>query len=348
MIMSIRSLLSQSGLREIPLGLITLASMFLLLPAGFVSAQSIDIPAIMSPDLEAPPTAAMVQYGHQFKADVENANDEMSRNNALFSLSHRVKLSEKTTAFALGTYTLHSYDFSGGRNGNPAAGPVNFYQWDDVHRMVISGIIGHDLNDEWRLLGGGLFRSWGEGGADYGDSITGGLLGGFDYHPNESFSIGLLIGAFSALEGSAGILPVPTLKWRFAESWRLNVGMVSVADPGIGAELSVQLSDELMVGAGAALQTRQFRLKDKVRLQPGANGDGSRPSESDAGGVASEREVPIFGLVRWRPTPRTAIDLQGGVAVAGNLRVEDNDGDRIRDDDYDVAPFLALKGQIFF
>jgi len=327
---------------------ISLALMFALIPAGSVLAQAVDIPAIMSPDLKAPPTAVMVQYGHQFKTDIDNANDEMSRNNALFSISQRFKLSEKTTAFGMGTYTLHAYNFSGGRNGNPAAGPVNFYQWDDVHRMVIAGLIAHDLNDEWRLIGGGLFRSWGEGGADYGDSITGGLLGGFDYHPNEDFSIGLMIGAFSALEDSVAFLPVPTLKWRFAEDWRLNVGMVAVADPGIGAELSWQLNDELTIGAGAALQTRQFRLKDKARVLAGANGDPARPSESDAGGVASEREVPIFGLVRWKPTPRTAIDLQGGVAVAGNLRLEDDDGDRIRDDDYDAAPFIALKGQIFF
>ena len=77
----------------------------------------------MSPDLKAPPTAAMVQYGHQLEADIDNANDEMSRNNALFSVSHRVKRTEKTTAFGIGTYTLHGYNFSGGRNGNPAAGP---------------------------------------------------------------------------------------------------------------------------------------------------------------------------------------------------------------------------------
>ncbi len=137
------------------------------------------------------------------------------------------------------------------------------------------------------------------------------------------------------------------MKWPFAEGWRLNVGMVSVAaDPGISTELSWQVNDQFSVGAGAALQTRQFRLKDKTRVGPNANP--TRPTRTDGGGVASEREVPIFGLVRWKPTPKTAIDLRGGVAVAGNLRVEDNDGDRIRDDDYDAAPFIALKAQIFF
>ncbi len=97
--------------------------------------------------------------------------------------------------------------------------------------MVIGGLVGHDLNDRWRLIGGGVFRSWGEGGADYADSLTGGAIVGFDYHPNEDFSIGLIVGVFSALEDSVGMLPLPTLKWHFAEDWRLHVGMVSVFDP---------------------------------------------------------------------------------------------------------------------
>lgn len=346
--MIVRSKFTQSGRRETFLGSAGLVAMLTLLASGSAFAQAVDIPAIMNPDLKIPPTTVAVNYAHQFKTDIDNANDEISRNNVLFSLVHRIKLSEKTTAFGIGTYTLHAYNFSGGRNGNILAGPVNYYQWDDVHRMVLGGMIGHDLNDRWRLIGGGVFRSHGEGGADYGDSITGGLLAGFDYHPNEDFSIGLIIGAFSALEDSAGILPVPTLKWQFAEDWRWNVGMVAVAaDPGVGTELSWKVSDQLSFGTGFAFQNRQFRLKDKTRVGPGANG-GFPLSEGDGGGVASESALPIFGLIRWAPTPKTSIALQGGVAVAGNLRLEDNDGDRIRDDDYDAAPFLSLRGQIFF
>ena len=107
----------------------------------------------------------------------------MERTNAMFTLSHRMKLSDKTSLFALGSYTLHQYNFSSNTGLN--------YQWDDVHRMVIGGLVGHDLNDRWRLIGGGVFRSWGEGGADYADSLTGGAIVGFDYHPNDDFSIGI-------------------------------------------------------------------------------------------------------------------------------------------------------------
>jgi len=307
--------------------------------SALASAQSIDIPAALDPNLKAPPTVASLQYGHQFETDVEDDGTEMSRDNAFFGLVHRAKLGEKTSLFAVGSYTLHAYDFSG------ASGPSNVYRWDDVHRLVIGGLVGHDVNDRWRLIGGALVRSWGEGGADFGKSITGGLIAGFDYHPSQDFSIGLLVGAFSALEDSVGLLPVPTLKWRFAEALRLSVGMVSVVDPGVGAELGWQIRDDVAVGAGFAFQTRRFRLGDGSRVKQQAPGNRNR---FDGGGVGEETELPVFLQLRWRPTPRSRLDLLGGVALAGHLRVEDRDGGRIADDSYDAAGFVGLRGQLFF
>jgi hypothetical protein len=301
--------------------------------AGSALAQGIDIPAILDPDLKAPPTVVTLQYSHQFKVDVEDSGTEMARDTAFFSVAHRTKLSEKTSFFALGSYTLHQYNFSSNSG--------NAYQWDDVHRMVIGGLFGHDLNDRWRLIGGGIVRSWGEGGADYGDSITGGLIGGFDYHPNEDFSIGLLIGAFSALEDSLALFPVPTLKWNFAEDWRLHVGMVSVVDPGVGAEVSWQVSETVSIGTGLTFQNRRYRLRDKTRVT-GVFG------RTDDGGVGQETALPVFAIMQWKPTPKSSLDLLAGVTFAGNVRVESSAGGRISDDDYDPAPFVGLKGSIAF
>jgi hypothetical protein len=301
-------------------------------------AQTVDIPAMVLPDRAVPPTAVAVQYGHQFKTDVEDPGTEMARHNALFVLSHRFDLGEKTQLTAMGTYTLHGYDFSG--NGGASPNLTNFYQWDDVHRLVLAGVVGHQVGDRWRVLGGGLFRSWGESGADYGDSITGGLLVGFDYQSSDTLTIGVMVGAFSRLEDSASILPVPILNWRFAEGWRWNVGMVSLMDPGVGSTLTWQATDTVEVGAGFTFQSREFRLADRTRaFQNGRNDDG---------GIGRESEIPVFASIRWRPMPRMALDLQGGVALNGNIRVEDNDGDLIADDDYDPAGLLAIKGTIVF
>ncbi len=306
--------------------------------AGSASAQAVDIPAILSAELEGPPTFMTLQYGHQFKTDVEDGGADMSRDNAFLMGGHRFDVGENTSLIAIGGYTLHAYNF---RDGNANK---SFYQWDDVHRMVAGGLIGHDLNERWRLIGGAIYRSWGEGGADYGDSITGGVVMGFDYHPDEDFSVGLIVGVFSALEDSVGIVPIPTMKWKFAEDWRWNIGMVSVFDPGVGTELNWQVSEDVSLGAGISFQTRRYRLNDKNRVQ----GAGGRANRNDDGGIGQESAVPVFASLKWRLSPKASIDLLAGVAFAGNVRVESSAGGRIKDDSYDPAPFAGLRGQFFF
>lgn len=309
------------------------------LASGFAAAQAVDIPAILDADLMAPPTAAILQYGHQFGAEVEDGGEtELARNTAFFGLAHRMKLGERTALFALGNYTLHAYDFSGGR------AVENRYQWDRVHRGVVAGMIGHDAGEHWRILGGAMLRTWGETGADFSDTLTGGLLAGFDYHPSEEFSIGAIVGLLNKLEGGVGILPVPTLKWKFAPAWRLNVGMVQLVDPGVGAQIDHQLTPELSLGAGFTYQSRQFRLSGARR----ATATDPGRARTDDGGIGQETEIPVFAMLRYRPMPRVEIDLSGGVALRGNLRVEDEDGGRLADDDYEPAGLLALKGQIAF
>jgi len=299
----------------------------LLTSAGQVSAQAIDIPAIMNPDLNAPPTIATLQYGHQFKTDVDD-NSEMSRNNAFLSLSQRIKVADKTSVLLLGSYTLQAYNFSGGLNADPIGGPPplrspdqRYYQWDDVHRGVIAALVGHDLNDRWRLIGGALVRSWGEGGANFGDTITGGIIAGFDYHPNEDFSIGLILGAFSALEDHVGILPVPTLKWQFAENWKWTVGLTTVLDPGVGSELEFTINDEFSIGAGFTYPVRALPIRRVASDWVTATGretiraeqTGTMRAEWDrrpscrsscrfAGARSPRRRSTCLGASRWRDT----------------------------------------------
>jgi hypothetical protein len=51
---------------------------------GSASAQIVDIPAILAADMKGPPNFVTVQYGHQFKTDVEDGGADMSRDNAFF------------------------------------------------------------------------------------------------------------------------------------------------------------------------------------------------------------------------------------------------------------------------
>ena len=120
--------------------------------------------------------------------------------------------------------------------------------------------------------------------------------------------------------------------------------MVSVFDPGVGTELNWQVSEDVSLGAGISFQTRRYRLNDKNRVQ----GNPPRANRNDDRGVGQESEVPLFLNVKWKPSPKTTIDFLAGVAFAGNVRVESKTGGRIKDDDYDPAPFAGLKANFLF
>jgi hypothetical protein len=325
----------------------SLLHLFSFLVLGLVPAtafaQAVDVPNMVIPGRQAPPTFAMVQYGHQFETDVDDPTTEFERNDAKFAVGHRLDFNEKTSVLFVGQYALQAYDFSG-NSGPPLPSNPSKYQWDDIHRISLMAMLGHQLTDEWQLVGVPLVTSRGEGGSDFGDTITGGALLGFNYEPNPDFSIGLLLGVFSQLEGGVGILPVPILNWHFAEDWYLKTGLVTVFDSGIGAELTWQIAENLSLGTGIAYQSRQYRLDDDDVRAVNTN----LPTRTDKGGAGYERAVPVFAMLRWRPTKASTIDLLGGVNVGGSLRVEDDKGGRIADDGYDPAGFLGVKAGVLF
>jgi hypothetical protein len=122
--------------------------------------------------------------------------------------------------------------------------------------------------------------------------------------------------------------------------------MVQLVDPGIGAQLTYQLTPELSLGDGLHVPEPSVPAERPApaprRRIPGRN-------RTDDGGVGQETEIPIFATLRWKPDAdgRARPERRRGRG-RGNLRVEDEDGGRLADDDYDPAGILAFKGRILF
>jgi hypothetical protein len=309
--------------------------------ASAASAQlAVDVPARFDVDEAAPRTTATLQYSHQFKSTIRLKGIQYQRDNASLGIARRYTLGDHTKLVAMGTYTLHAYDFGG--QGNPNAR----YRWDDIHRLVFSGLADHELNAQWHLIGGAFVRSWGEGGAKAKDSISGGLLAGFEYRHSPDLSLGLLLGGQNRLEGGVGLLPIPRVDWRPAESFRVQVGMVQLVDPGLGAQLTYQITPAIELGTGFAYEVRRFRLSDnRDRVTKGGPDHGGR---TDNGGVGQESDLPLVATIRWRPIPQAELELNSGAVFNGKLRLEDKKGGRIADNSYHPAAILGLKGRIVF
>ena len=78
---------------------------------------------------------------------------------------------------------------------------------------------------------------------------------------------------------------------------------------------------------GAALRILRFRLSDR----------GPVP-----GGVGEERGVPVFARATTRIGSNMTLHAYAGVVLDGRLRVEDANGNRLSEDDYDPSLMLGL------
>jgi hypothetical protein len=61
-----------------------------------------------------------------------------------------------------------------------------------------------------------------------------------------------------------------------------------------------------------------------------------------ANGVGQDRAVPLTLLLSYQPSSELELSLLGGVAYAGELQLEDADGNVLQDTEYDDAPYLGL------
>ena len=65
-------------------------------------------------------------------------------------------------------------------------------------------------------------------------------------------------------------------------------------------------------------------------------------------GVLRERAFPVSLGVEWKPTSRVTATVFGGAIFGGNLRLTEDDGGEIYDEDYDVAPIVGGSFSILF
>jgi hypothetical protein len=311
----------------------------LALPAASL-AQVVDIPLIMTHDFEAR-TFAVGAYTHQFEADLDGAAGNMSRDSVMLGLGHRFDLSENWNFLAQFNYAGSYYDFSSsaGRGGGGAS-----YRWKDAHTVTVVGLFGWKASETWTWLFGGLFKLSQEGGAT-DDASTGGGIVGFNYKASDRLKLGVLIGLQSQIEDGVGIIPLPTVDWRFTEKWRFQLGLLgSLGHPGVGPELSFRPSDQWELGLGIAYQKRRFRLDNHTNNSNRRGGPGIANND----GVGEETEIPLYARLRYAPRKMMFFDFFGGVTLGGRVRVENSNGKRINESDYDAAGILGLRGQILF
>jgi hypothetical protein len=301
----------------------TSAVFMLLAPSAW--GQPIDIPWIAT-GTHGTNTWMGVNYVHQFEADVDNSTAEMERDSVQVVAGHRHEVGDGI--FLVGNAAYHGsyYDFS---NGNDRSQLL----WDDIHQGTLALGAGWTVDENWTFVAIAMGRSAGESGADFGDTLTGGGALFVNYRWSEDLSTGVVLGVLSQLEDSAAILPIPTVEWRFADGWRFHLGMVGLAHPGVGPEISYR-SDKWEFALGGSFQKRRYRLDDRAG-----------PTNE---GIGQEISFPLFVRASFVPNENMNFGLMAGVALGGELRSGADGGSKVFKNDYDPAPIIGLQANFRF
>jgi hypothetical protein len=304
---------------------IAMASAVFMGVAPSAWGQAIDIPLIVT-GVHGPNTWMGFQYAHQFEVDVDNSTAEMARDSVQVVAGHRFEVGDGTFLIGNVAYQGSYYDFSKGNDRSQLL-------WNNIHQATLLLGVGWKAGENWTLVALGLARTAGESGADFSDTITGGAALAVDYRWSEDLSTGAILGVLSQLEDSAAFLPIPTVDWRFADGWLFHLGMVGMAYPGFGPEISHR-SDKWEFALGGSFQKRRFRLDNR----PGPTNEG----------IGQEMSFPIFVRAAYAPTENVNFGLMAGVALGGELRSGANGGSKVFKNNYDAAPFFGLQANLRF
>ena len=259
---------------------------------------------------------------YQFDADIEDdASFKVTRFNLEAGTGYRWNRQD-SVSLALG-YTYNGYSFSEGKEPGAFANEP----WEDIHNFSLGAPIRYGISNEWSTFVIPSVRSTGESGASFSDTLTGGILGGFAYRFGDRLTIGPGIGVISQLEESATVIPILIINWKMTDKLSLETGRGQAATLGPGLTLNYRANDRWSAAIGGRYEKLRFRLDS---------------SDGNPDGIGEDLSFPLFASVTHRFSPKSSVSLIGGVELGGELRQEDEKGNRIASENYDPAPFLGL------
>lgn len=239
------------------------------------------------------------------------------------AIGFEAALTQKLTWLNTFFVGLSDYEFDGG--GFAAGSP-----WETVLFNRYGTQLAYQIDEHWGVRAGGVFMFSRETDADWDDGFTGGGSLGVDYRVSKTLFLSLGIAGVTQIEGGARVEPAVAINWLPAEQWTVRVGAVPVSGgAAAGAEVEYQFTQNWNVGLGLLFNQRRFRLDEDSAVAPN--------------GVGEDDTLPLRLRLGWDITPQVSLNFLAGIVLGGQLQLDDENGNTLREQDYDPAPYLGVR-----
>jgi len=297
---------------------------FLLSPFAFVPSAGLGEEsrgADRPPGLE-PGWSTFLRGGcvHQFDGELDGGGSfDTDRLFLQGGVSHATK-DGRSISLALG-YSFDGYDFSGD------SGFAGLRPWNNIHSFRFSAPVRLKYDDHWSLFVIPTVRAGAESGADFDEAFSGGGFAGFSFRFSDRLTIGPGMGAITRIKDDASVFPVLIVHWKITDRLSLEAGRGLGATLGPGLTLNWRATDSLNLSLSGRYKRLRFRLdKDGIA----------------SNGIGDDRSIPLIGAVSYRFSRKIRASLLGGVALGGEVRLEDERGHRLSESEYASAGFLGF------
>ena len=284
------------------------------------------------------PITASAGVAEQFNSTIKDTSASFSVTRFSTALMVPVRLNDQ---FQLGTsfrYGMDSYNFSSYSANFPVA------PWHNINTISMASVLKWKMDDTWTIYGGGFWRMAADSSVELEEGFTAGGLGGFDYKVSDTLNLGAGLAVSKQIADHALVVPLITARWKFADDWLLTAGLTDVATTGYGIETKWLFNEAWDFDFGLQYHKSRFRINSAQANQFAPN-----PGLlSTANGVGQEKASLLYASATWHACPQADVTGYIGLAVGGDIKVENNSGDQLAGHKYDTTPVIGVKASVRF
>jgi hypothetical protein len=198
--------------------------------------------------------------------------------------------------------------------------------WGDISMIDIAPNATILVGDQFSVIAAVPIRWSAETGARR-NAFAAGISAIGRWQITDDLRIGAGIGVTSQLEDDAETFPIVSLDWQISDAFALRTEGSWIQ--GGNATLLWGPNQTVRLSLSAGYERVRFRLDD--------NG-----SQIDRNGIGEIRAVPVELGLRFHFYEGAFFDFRFGLNVAGRLRVENDNGRKLYDQDHDPAPRIGI------